>query len=130
MQLSWLVRGLRTGIVPTSYPSRSEALPPGFRGLPVLDEKRCQAVEGCHACVEACLPGAIALDTPSAERATFRLDLGACIMCGLCVSACPNGAMAMSPGFELATTNPRDLVFSTHLSSGGHNGAAADVHAN
>lgn len=117
MQLSWLVRGLRTGVVTTRYPRDSEELPTGFRGRPVFDSARCRAADGCNACVSSCLPGAISLSAqqndPSSVR--FSLNYAACIMCGLCVSACPEGAMGMSEDFELATRRSDDLVYATNL---------------
>jgi formate hydrogenlyase subunit 6/NADH:ubiquinone oxidoreductase subunit I len=133
MQLSWLLRGLRTGIVTTRYPRTAEALPSGFRGRPVLDPSRCRAVDGCTACAAACLPGAISLQRIGAasprdgggraDMATsegksavqFVLNHGACIMCGLCVTACPTGAMAMTADYELAVRRADDLVYTTTL---------------
>jgi formate hydrogenlyase subunit 6/NADH:ubiquinone oxidoreductase subunit I len=126
MQLTWLVRGLSTGIVTTRYPRDAEALPAGFRGMPRLEEVACQASEGCDACAQACLPGAIAVNRSGAEQAEFRLNYGACIMCGLCVGACPSGAMSTSPDFELATVTAEDLVYLGQLSLGGIDATSAD----
>lgn len=120
MQLAWLIRGLRTGVVTTRYPRQSERWPVGFRGRPVLDVTRCRAADGCAECVNACLPGAIVLDAspPGDDRpgrigreARLALNYGACIMCGLCVTACPSGAMVMTEDDELAARRPDDLVF-------------------
>jgi hydrogenase-4 component H len=45
----------------------------------------------------------------------FVLNHGACIMCGLCVTACPTGAMAMTADYELAVRRADDLVYTTTL---------------
>ncbi len=121
MQLAWLVRGLRTGVVTTRYPRDYEELPTGFRGRPVFDPARCRAADGCDACVSACLPRAISLTPHQNGQSSlgFSLNYAACIMCGLCVSACPQDAMAMAEDFELATRRPDDLVYATNLMPAG-----------
>jgi len=124
MQLAWLLRGLRTGVVTTRYPQRPDSLPPGFRGQPLLDPARCWAATGCAACAEACLPGAIRLEEAPVDpsRLRFTLDYGSCIMCGLCVAACPNHAMVMTPEFELAVRQPHDLIYAVDLGGEQTNG--------
>ena len=129
MQFAWLVRGLRTGIVTTRYPRQAEPLPTGFRGMPRLDEARCRAVSGCDACARACLPGAISLNASEAGSVAFRLNYGACIMCGLCVAACPSEAMSTSAEVELASVAPADLVYLGQLALGGTDAAASHGHS-
>jgi formate hydrogenlyase subunit 6/NADH:ubiquinone oxidoreductase subunit I len=126
MQLSWLIRGLRSGVVTTRYPRGPIELPPGFHGMPALDVDRCQAASGCEACQRACLPQAITIESlrESGTSKRFNLNYGRCIICGLCVSACPNQAMSMIGQVELSVRHPNDLVFVTDLDG---KGAAADV---
>jgi formate hydrogenlyase subunit 6/NADH:ubiquinone oxidoreductase subunit I len=115
MMLSWVRRGLRTGVLTTRYPAVDERMPEGFRGRPVLDASRCLADHGCTACVEVCLPDALSLrEVADGTNGTgngsiqLTLDYGRCIMCGLCVAACPD-ALRMTEDYELAARHRNDL---------------------
>lgn len=118
MVLSWLRRGLRTGVLTTRYPAVHEHLPDGFRGRPVLDANRCRADQGCDACIQVCLPGALNLvdivnkseiESRGEEVQQLTLDYTRCIMCGLCVTSCPADALRMTEDYELAANERRDL---------------------
>lgn len=118
MVLSWVRRGLRTGVLTTRYPAAEEHMPPGFRGRPALDADRCLTGQGCELCVQVCLPGALQLraavhgngaDATGSEAEQLTLDYARCIMCGLCVSSCPADALRMTEDYELAATTHEDL---------------------
>lgn len=114
---SWVRKGLRTDIVTTRYPYKPEQMLSDFRRRPVLDAARCLVDQGCSACLAACLSGALSLTlaptnghSAQAEDATqLTLDYGRCIMCGLCMGACPADTLHMIPEYELATTTLADL---------------------
>jgi len=113
MVFSWVRKGLRTGILTTRYPAVHEQMPEGFRGRPVLDASRCLAEQGCSACVQVCLPAALELkqgaQSDGAGALHLTLDYARCIMCGLCVAACPTEALRMTDDYELAARHREDL---------------------
>jgi Ni,Fe-hydrogenase III small subunit/ferredoxin len=79
--IEWILRGLRTGRVTTSYPRKPEPAPAGFAGsVEVLD------AEGA--------PGEIADVCPTAAISVaagkLTLDRGRCVLCGACVRADSN----------------------------------------
>ena len=124
MFFSWLRKGLRTGVLTTRYPAIQETVEDNFRGRPVLDMNRCIAAEGCTACVQVCLPGALQVQERVAhmngaqEQSTdLTLDYARCIMCGLCVTSCPADAFQMTGDYELAVHAREDLKIITVFSS-------------
>ena len=97
-----LKQGYRTGTFPTKA---APDLPPDFRGRPVLDAdltaddlKRAQA---------ACpVPDALGLDA----RGAF-LDMGKCLFCGRCATACPK--IRFTGEYRLGVFARADLVVRT-----------------
>jgi Ni,Fe-hydrogenase III small subunit/ferredoxin len=85
------------------YPGQEPTLPDRFRGLPVIDESKCQ--DGCRACAEACPTDAIDL-----AHGGVRLDLGRCVFCAACSEGCPGDAVTYSQDYRLATRAREDLV--------------------
>ena len=81
------------------------AIPTGFRGLPVFSTEPC--AEGCDACLQVCPSQAIA-------SKPLSLDLGRCVLCGDCARACPQGKIAFSDNVRLAATTREALVISEH----------------
>lgn len=125
MFFSWLRKGLRTGVLTTRYPAVHEQMEEDFRGRPVLDMNLCIAAEGCSACVQVCLPGALQVQESVAhrngtqeQRTQLTLDYARCIMCGLCVTACPTDALRMTGDYELAVHAREDLKIITVFSPG------------
>lgn len=78
-----------------------KAVPEGFRGRPVIAPTPCE--EGCDACVAACPTGAITLDP-------FRIDLGKCVFCGECTTACPRDKITFTAETRMAGAT-RDALF-------------------
>ena len=71
---------------------------------------------GCATCAKACPQGAIELVTAANpvnnkyDVTTYRVDTGYCIMCGLCVEACPFDALFMGYSYERAKYRRNELV--------------------
>lgn len=95
------------------YPEETTPLSPRFRGYDfslVLD--RCT---GNASCAKACPHGCIDIVTHPQEDGRyeivkFDIDVGKCMVCGLCVEVCPYDALFMGRGFELASYERWDLV--------------------
>jgi Ni,Fe-hydrogenase III small subunit/ferredoxin len=100
-----LLERLRQGYRTIPFPDESLRLPARFRGRPAVDPSKCRA--GCHRCVDACPTSAIKTDP-------LRLDLGACLFCPACDSACQDGAIVSTPEYRLATRKREDLVLDGH----------------
>ena len=94
---------LRQGHRTTRFPREPPALPPRFRGAPLLDGAKCR--DGCEACIAACPTAAI-----SRRGDRIRLDLGRCLFCPDCVEACPVGALSYSGEYRLAARTRDDLI--------------------
>lgn len=78
------------------------ALPPGFRGLPLLEQEKCMG--RCAGCVDACPTGALGIKP-------LRVDLGKCIFCGECERICTEKAVRFSSFHRLGTDRKERLLF-------------------
>jgi len=105
----WTLYGLRGGKVSTRWPHGTNDGQDGFMGMPRFDPDRCR--EGCRRCADACLPGAIQVSdvTDAAERVT--VDYGRCVVCQMCVEACPTGAFAPSNDWAFGVRRREDLLW-------------------
>jgi Ni,Fe-hydrogenase III small subunit/Pyruvate/2-oxoacid:ferredoxin oxidoreductase delta subunit len=78
------------------------ALPQRFVGRPVVTGENCPP--GCTACIEACPYGAIA------QPDGLRLDLGRCLFCSACATACPAQNISFTPDYRMAVRRRDDLL--------------------
>ncbi len=121
----WTLYGLRQGKASTSWPTRGDDGQSGVLGMPRFDPARCQ--DGCRQCAEACLPEAITMiesadESPRVADATggrtaatgpvrLRVDYGRCVVCQMCVEACPTGAFTASNDWAFGVRRREDLLW-------------------
>ncbi len=87
-----------------SYPrGPSPRLSDRFRGLPVIDQRKC--TEGCESALEVCPTGALSIG----QRGGLSIDLGRCIFCGACMKAAPAGAITFTNEYRMAVRARADL---------------------
>ena len=87
-----------------SFPRKEPVLPERFRGLPTIDQTKCDG--HCQrACESVCPTAAI-----SVQEGLCQLDLGRCLFCGFCATACPTQAIAFTRDYRLATSSRADLI--------------------
>lgn len=107
----------RRGVITVQYPHEKLVLPERARWAvaPKYYDDGEPKCTGCMACERACPDHVIEIKmTTAADRTkhidNWRYEIGACMMCGLCVEACPFDAIEMSHNYELARTDPSLLV--------------------
>ena len=101
------------------YPHEKWELPKRARWAvaPLYDEAGAPKCRACMACVRACPDFVLALEvdtdpeTKDKQIVSFSYQVGACMMCGLCVEACPWDALEMSHEYELARIAPDPLEY-------------------
>lgn len=108
--------------VTIQYPEERWRPAHGFRGMPVLtvDEQGELKCVGCQACARACPPQVIHIETsrkkdPQDRKKLnideFSIDMSRCMLCNLCVEACPFEAITMADRYEIADFELEGIVF-------------------
>jgi len=82
-------------------------LPEAYRGRIELSPDKC--TPACAKCAGVCPTAAVSADT-SATNNRVTVDLGKCLFCGQCESACPARAIAHARDYRLAARRREDLV--------------------
>jgi Ni,Fe-hydrogenase III small subunit/ferredoxin len=101
----WTLFGLAEGKATTPWPLRpGDDGQGGVYGMPRHRPERCEP--NCSACAAACPTEAITLD----PHGRAKVDYGRCVVCQLCVEACPSGAMETSFDWAFGVRARGDLV--------------------
>jgi len=107
------MRNLRRGPITVKYPYEKLELPERARWAvrPKYFEDGSPRCTACMTCVRVCPDHILGLDVETREDKSkhidrFTYEIGACMMCGLCVEACPFDAIMMSHEYELAVVDP------------------------
>lgn len=103
--LKTILTRLRQGSRTLPYPDEIPPLPDRFRGVPDIDHTKC--VNECRLCIDSCPTSAIG---KVEGRAAF--DLGRCLFCTDCTTACPQGAIRFTQDHRMAARKRHDLIVS------------------
>ncbi len=131
-------RNLLRGPITVKYPHEKVELPERSRWAVeiVRDEDGSHRCTACLACERACPDYIIRIDVTTGEDRSKHIDrwgyqIGACMMCGLCVEACPFDAIRMGHDYELARFRPEelDVALLTDTPAAGPKRKAADTPA-
>ncbi len=97
--MTWLLRGLRNGVLTTRWPRRPDPYQAGFpAAIAVSDRGR---HDDADAIADVCPTGAI----QAAPDGRLLLDRGRCILCGACLISRPD-LFAVAPGADAGTGFP------------------------
>ncbi len=88
------------------YPREVRWVPERFRGLIVINIKKCI---GCLQCVWTCPVNAIQAYRLPNGRLAPGIDFSRCILCHFCVDACPAGALRPTPIHDVAYSDPSQV---------------------
>jgi len=98
--------------VTLQYPEERWEIPEGYRGFLHNDVKTCTA---CTMCVRACPIDCISLEAVrGADKkmvlASYDINIGRCMYCGLCVEVCPPKSLKHTAGYEMASVARGELI--------------------
>jgi len=107
----WTFFGLQKGKATTPWPrDGGSAGQQGVLGMPRFEPQRCGS--GCNDCAAVCPTVAITVEKDQQGTDRLAVDYGRCIVCQLCVEACPHEAAVASFDWAFGTCERADLLLS------------------
>ncbi len=107
----WTFFGLHKGEATSPWPRRDQgAGQEGVLGMPRFEPERCEPA--CNECAAVCPTSAITVHAGQAGKDRLQVDYGRCVVCQLCVEACPTEAVAASHDWAFGTRDRSDLLLS------------------
>ncbi|TCS63080.1 NADH-quinone oxidoreductase subunit NuoB [Varunaivibrio sulfuroxidans] len=112
---AWTLFGLLKGKATTAWPGRDAAGSEeysgqdGLLGMPRFAPQHCG--DGCRMCADACPTDAISVKNDSKGAERLSVDYGRCVVCQLCIEACPKGVARASSDWAFGARNRNDLQF-------------------
>jgi len=107
----WTLFGLQKGRATTSWSGRGpQAGQEGVFGMPRFEPERC--APECTECAAVCPTAAIMVEASDTGRERLAVDYGRCVVCQLCVEACPAGAARASFDWAFGARERSDLRLS------------------
>jgi len=110
----WTFFGLQQGKATTPWPLSGErAGQEGVLGMPRFEPDACGS--GCQDCAAVCPTGAITVEPAKSGNERLAVDYGRCIVCQLCVEACPGDAARSSFDWAFGVRDRADLILSDRV---------------
>lgn len=88
------------------YPFEKAVMPANFRGKLKFYPEKCI---GCKLCMRDCPSNAIQINKVGDKRFEAVFSLDRCMYCAQCVEICPKKALGITPEFELAQLDRKNL---------------------
>jgi Ni,Fe-hydrogenase III small subunit/ferredoxin len=109
----WTFFGLHKGKATTPWPQDNQASgQENVFGMPRFEPAKCE--DGCVECASICPTDAIKVHPEQTGDSRLQVDYGRCVVCQLCVEACPTGAATASFDWAFGTRERSDLMLSGH----------------
>lgn len=111
-------RQMMSGAITEQYPRQRSHVDERFRGEPRLatDENGKTLCVACNMCAQVCPEKCITIgreknpETKKFELTTYIFDMRRCMFCGFCEEVCPTDCILLTPDYEMAQYEIKNLV--------------------